>query len=463
MLMRSGMIVLAANLVEVFSALLRNVILARLLTVEQFGIAATFAILMTLIEAFQNIGLNRMIVQDRRADDPHFMASLHGAQLAVGAFAGLLMIGLAWVYAFGMGTPELLGAYMLMAAIPLINGLIHLETFRAQRQGRFMPQALRSLLSQPVGLLAVFPGYWWLGDYRTVLVAIFAQQLTAAILTHVAVRERFVLAFDRAIWRRAFTFGWPLTVNGVFMFWVLNGDRMVIFNQFGATTLGWFSAALMLTVTPTNMIAKTLQTITLPMLARSQDDQRRFQQIFDASVSAIALLVVAMALTMLLIGKYFLLILFGANYLPATEVLAYLACMSGLRLMRAVPVVAAMARGETRNPLYSNILRSLAIPLALVAALVTGNLVAVVMVGIGGEVVAALASGLLARFRVGLGERHYMFCLGLALLCMASAIAAVWVSALALVVLLPALLMLTAICFAALRKEKLRFGPGLRA
>lgn len=423
-LLRSGAVVLAANLVEVGSALLRNVILARLLSVEQFGLAATFAILMTLIEAFQNAGLNRMIVQDRDADDPRFMASLHGAQIVIGVAAGAVTALLAWPYSIGMGTPGLLGAYLAMAAIPVASGFVHLGTYRAQRAGRFGPQALRSFLSQPIGLLAVFPGYWWFGDYRAMVVAIFAQQLSAIVLTHVAVGERFAVARDPAVWRRALAFGWPMTINGLLMFWVLNGDRMIVNNRFGAEALGLFSAALLLTLTPANLIAKTLQTITLPMLAREQDSPARFQTIHDRNTSLAALIALAMVAAAMLLGELAVTLLFGARYVAAADVLALLAAVSGLRLMRAMSAIAAMARGETRNPLYTNILRAATIPVALLVAIRTSDLAAMLWVGVAGEFASAAFSALLARRRAGVGARHFLIVLAVSTTAMALGIAA---------------------------------------
>ncbi|ODP36465.1 oligosaccharide flippase family protein [Sphingomonas turrisvirgatae] len=421
--LRSGMLVLAANLTEVLSALVRNLILARLLTVEQFGIAATFAILMTLVETFQNAGLNRMIVQDPEAMQPHFMASLHGTQLVIGVAAGVLMAILAWPFAWAMDTPTLVVAYLTMAVIPLCTGFTHLETFRAQREGRFAPQALRSFISQPIGVLAVWPGFWWFGDYRAALVAIFAQQLSAIVLTHVAVRERFALAYDRDIWRRAFAFAWPLTLNGFLMFWVVNGDRMVVSNRFGAATLAWLSVALMLTMMPANLVARTVQTLALPALARNQHDGRQFAKLYNMTTTSLALVGVSMTLGLVLLGKYVLLILFGERYLPAQALLGLVACMNGVRLIRAAPVIAAMARGETRNPLYANIIRACAIPLAFAAAWQTGDLTLMLGVGIGGEVVAAIASGVLAWRHVRVPGRQYLICTALALCAMVGALA----------------------------------------
>lgn len=399
--MRSGTIVLFANIVDVAAVLARNILLARLLPVEQFGLAATFSILMTMVETFQNVGLNRLVVQSQHADDPGFVAALHGAQIVVSLLAAAALALAAAPFAMLMHTPGVAAAYRLLAIVPLINAFANLETFRVQRDGRFGPQVMRSLLSQPIGLLAVLPGFWWFGDYRAALVAVIVQQATATLLTHVRAGAQYHVAFDRATCCQVVAFGWPLIANGLLIFLILNGDRMVVLNRFGATALGWFSAAVMLTLTPANLIAKSLQTIILPLLARAQADPGAFRKVYGTSLDAVALAAVALAVGTLLVGEFVLTTLFGPKFLPGAAFLTALACMNAIRLFRAVPAIAGMARGNTRDPLYANIVRVLGVPASLAVALATGAVAPMIVTGIVTELASAIVAIMLARRHLG--------------------------------------------------------------
>lgn len=436
-MLRSGAMVLVANVVDVAAVLIRNIILARLLPVEQFGLAATFSILMTMIETFQNVGLNRLVVQDARADDPLFVARLHGAQIVVSVAAAPLLAALAYPFALAMDTPALTSGYLLLALVPLANAFVNLETFRIQRQGRFGPQVLRSLLAQPIGLLAIFPGYWWLGDHRAALVAIMAQQSAAVILTHVQVRPAFRVAFDGAVLRTVATFGWPLIANGLLMFMILNGDRIIVLQRFGPAALGWFSAVVMLTLTPANLILKSFQTVTLPALSRARADRDAFERIYDRGSSATTLAAIAAVLGTLLFGQPIIALLFGSKFMPAAAFLVPLACMNALRLLRVGPTVAAMAHGETRNPLYANLVRVLGVPAAAAAAALTGAIEPMIVAGIAAELAGAMTAGALAHRRAGISGGHYHRLLLLLTLCVAAALTISWASAYAWLLLAP--------------------------
>lgn len=412
---RSGMLVFGANIADSLIVLLRNIVLARLLSVQDFGIAATFSILLTLMDAAQTAGLNRMIVQAPDAEEKRMLDSVHGIQVVLGLVTAIVLLAAAWPYAAAMKTGSLVWAYALMAVVPAARAFCNLDSFRQQRQGRFLATIVRQLVPQFVSLAAIWPAYLLMGDYRTMLIVIMAQQVALLVVTNFFATQRFAIRFDPEISGRAFRFGWPLFVNGLLMFFVTNGDRMIVSNRFGLTTLGWFSLAFMLTMMPTTMIARSLQTLMLPSMAKAQADPVRLQRQNDQLASLVMLIMVAFVGAMALLGEPILVHIFGEKFRPAEPFLVLLAIMQGIRLVRAVPALTAMAVAETKNPLYTNLLRGAAIPVAFGVALATGDIYWMLVTGIVGEVVSALAAGWIAQRMIGIGTRHYAISLCAAL------------------------------------------------
>lgn len=407
-LFRSGALVFGGNIADTAAVLLRNVLLARLLTIADFGIAATFSIMITLMDAAQNAGISRMIVQAADAESANLQDGLHGVQFALGVITGSLLLLLSWPYALAMGTPNIIWAYALISIVPVLRGATHLDPFRIQRQGRFGPSVTRQLLPQVASLLAIWPAYQIFPDFRVMLILLFVQQIASLILSHLGAERPYRLRFERGVTGRAFSFGWPLMINSVLMFFVFNGDRMVVSNQFGLDTLGWFSAAVTLTLNPAMLVARSLQTLILPSMARVQDKQARLQLQNDRLIGLVAIIYVSFVAGVALIGGPVLVLIFGIKFGPAEPFLLLLAIMQGIRLMRAVPALAAMAKGETKNPLYTNIVRSLFIPVALLVALWTHDIYWMLATGITGEAIAALASAWLAKRMGGIHARHFL-------------------------------------------------------
>lgn len=406
-LVRSSALVFATSVVEVAVNFIRNIILARLLSVEDFGTAATFALLASLLDLAGQIGLGQLVVQARDAEDPKMQATLHTVQFALGLVAALLLLAMAWPYAFFMAAPGLFGAYAMLALIPIMRGLSHLDNMRLQRHGRFGPWAIRQIVPPILSLLVIYPAYLWLGDYRIVLVTIYVQQLGLLIASHYGADWRYAFGFDRDIIRRALHFGWPLMLNSLLMYFVFNGDRIVVSNQLGLEALGWFSAAVFLTMTPMNFVAKTAQTVLLPTMARQQDNPAAFQRQYDLAVSFVALMAVAFTAGLALLGGPIMHLTFGTKFLPAEPYLTLLAVTQGIRLIRAAPALAAMAKGETKNPFYTNMIRGVFVLVALGVTIVTKSIYLLIFVGIVGEIVATIAGAWLLKDMLGVRAGHF--------------------------------------------------------
>lgn len=401
-MMKGGLLLGGGNASIALLGLVRNVLIARLISVEDFGIASTFAITMAVIEMTSYIAIERLIIQAKDGDLPRFQATAHTLQAARGALGAVLLYLLAEPIAGLFGVPHLAWAYEAMAVTPLLHGLAHLDMHRVQRDMRFSPSVTVELAAQLLATVAAIPLALRLGDYRAMLYALLLQQVVFAVVSHAVAHRPYRWAFDTEVVGRAISFGWPLLLNGVLMFAAFHGDRIIIARMIGMTELGWYSAAFALTLMPSLVIARTMQSFFLPQLAAVQDDDAGFRRLYVVTVQAGLLIGVGSAVTFALAGPAVLIALYGTKYAAAAPVLVWLGVMQGLRLGRIGLNVVAMARADTRNPLFGNLVRVLALPLAWFAAAEGGGVAAVVALAIVGEGLALATSMLLLRKRFGL-------------------------------------------------------------
>lgn len=401
-MIKGGMLLGGGNLSIALFGLARNVLIARLISVEDFGIAATFAITMAVVEMTSNIAIDRLIIQAKDGDEPRFQATGHAVQAARAVIAAGVLFLLAGPLAALFGVPHLAWAYEAMAATPLLRGLMHLDMYRVQRDMHYLPAVTVELSAQLAATAAAVPLALWLGDYRAMLYSLLLQQVVFMAASHAVASRPYRWACDPQVIARAISFGWPLLLNGLLIFATFHGDRIIVGSAIGMTELGWFSAAYALTLTPTLVIARTLQSFFLPQLARVQGDDSAFRRIYPVTVQAALLAGVALAIAFAIAGPAILLGLYGARYEAAVPVLVGLAAMQGLRVGKAGFSIVALAKADTCNPLIANMLRALLLPAAWWAASAGGGVQAVIGFGIVGEGLALSAALLLLRRRYGL-------------------------------------------------------------
>ncbi|CTQ60233.1 oligosaccharide flippase family protein [Roseibium album] len=382
--------------------LFRNILIARLISVEDFGIASTFAVTMSLIEMTSNFALDRMLVQTSDGGSNRFQSSVQMLQAARGAIGAAIMFLAAGPIAVLFGVPDVAWAYQLLALVPLLRGLAHFDMFRLQRKLEFRTIICVEMGAVFLATASAFPLSIWLQDYRAMLWVLLLQQSTYTILSHVLAKRRYRWSFDSIVAKRAFVFGWPLLLNGILMFTIFQGDRVLVGSMIGMKELGWFSAALTLAIAPTVVIGKTLDSFFLPQLSRVQSKPEEFGHLYLASTQAALFAGVLLTLLAVLLGEFLVHILYGAKYGPAVPLLVLLFIAQGLRIGKAGPAIAATAKADTKNPMIANACRFLALPVAWLALTQGGGIMTIIYVAIAGEALALVVSLLMLHKRQNL-------------------------------------------------------------
>lgn len=392
---RSAAVLGASHAASALMILGRNVAIASLISVEDFGIASTFALAMTLVEAGTNVALDRLVVQDRWGGRHRFIAALHALQLIRGAVGAAVLLALGPIFASLMGVGHLAWAYQLLALIPLIRGFLHLGVFRVQRQMQFLPYAASIVISNAVVLAMAVPLAGWLGDFRVMLAAVLVQQVVLVAMSHVFVRIRFSLRWNTGVLCHSLRFGGPLLLNGVAMFLALQGDLFLVGTFLGMEVLGWFAVAFSLTLLPANILANTAQSLMLPGLSGARSDAIEWSARVGVTLGGTVLLGTGLVMLFVTVGPTFIHLVFGERYAPAAEILPFLAILQGVRVAKAGPAIISIALGQTRDPLMANVARLLAIPLAFLWLNAGGDIHTVIACGLIGECGALLCAYML--------------------------------------------------------------------
>lgn len=381
MLLRKALLILSGNAAASLLLMLRNLIVARLIPVEDYGIAATFALAMAVAEMASAFGLQQQIVQSKKGDDPHFQAALQGFQLLRGLASGAILFLLAVPLAQFMGIPHVAWAYQVLAVVPVLNALVHFDIHRLNRQMRFGPLLWNGILPALASLLIIYPLVLWFGDWRIMVWAILAQAAAATLTSHLMAERGWRIVFDLSIISSSMRFGWPILVNAILLFLVFQGDKLIIGSLLGMEALAVFAMGLTFTLTPTLVLAKSAQNFFLPRLS-SAIGTTEYAMLALRTMHSIALAALAFVTLTFLLGAPLVLLLLGDKYADLSPLIFWFAVGQGLRVMKAGPAIVALSIGQTANAMIANLLRVLAIPFAVLAAANRASLLDLLMIGI---------------------------------------------------------------------------------
>lgn len=370
------------------SSFVRNMILARMLTKADFGVAAAFSIIITILEFSGKLAIGRFVIQDKEGDLPDFVATAHFVQFNAGLLSALLILLLSRPLAAQFGIQEYYLALLCLSFFPLIKAFEHLDVQRLERDLQFVPSSLTEVVPQVLITLAAWPMASWLPDYRSVLVLLFVKGGMTTAMSHLLARRSYRWRINLVYIRRMLRFGWPLVINGLLMFGVFQGDQFLVASWYTMAELATYAAASSLTMSPSFFFARVLSSMMLPIMAKVQDDPRCFRQRYQVCVQAVSAFSALYSVVVVVGAEALMVIIFGAKYQGGGVVLSWLAAANAFRIIRIAPAIAALAKADSKNQMYSNLFRGIGLLPAIGAAIAQQPIWLIAASGLVGEAIA---------------------------------------------------------------------------
>jgi O-antigen/teichoic acid export membrane protein len=382
------------------SLFVRNVILARMISTADLGVASIFGMTAYLLEMMSNLATETLLVQAPDGDEPPFQATSQLVIAGRGVINAVLLLFLATPLARLFGVPQARWAFACMALVPLIKGFTHLDPNRVQRHMQFEPWILVNLIPSVVVTVLAYPLAAWLRNYTVMLWLLIAQMAVTVLVSHLVAKRRYAWGWNPHYAKKIFKFGWPLMINGVLMYLIFQGDRFVIGaahqlfpkSSFTLGDLGVYSVAFGLTLAPSLLVASVSSSLFLPLLSRTQHDRHQFQRRYFVCAQVIGLGAAMITIPFVAAGGPLVVFVYGQKYAAAAHFIGWLAAMQFLRTMRVVPTLATTALGDTQTSMYSNVARTSAFLASLMVAALGRDMTWIAACGFFGELLAGTVS-----------------------------------------------------------------------
>jgi O-antigen/teichoic acid export membrane protein len=366
----------------------RYVILARFLGAADFGIAATFILTVQVLQTVSNMALNMLIVQSRDGDDLSLQATAHSLQVLRGVVSAALVLALAWPISALFGIPHALWGLQALAIVPLLEGFAHLDMHRMERHMHFRPSIMVGAVPKLITALAAWPVAAWLTDYSAALWLLIGQGVAGLLVSHAVAKHPYRLAWNRRYVAEILGFGWPLLLNGVLFFGVSQGDRVIVGTAYTMTDLGIYSVSAGFVITLSASLFRVINTLSLPPLARAQDDPGEFVRRYGICSMAFSLMAAVCGAFLIVAGEPLVVLFYGEPYRAAGVLVGWLAAAQSMRVLRLGPSIAAMAKGDTQCLMYANVFRVSGLVAAAGAAFAGAPLAWIAAAAVLGEAVA---------------------------------------------------------------------------
>jgi O-antigen/teichoic acid export membrane protein len=313
-----------------------TVVLARLLSPEDFGLQGMVLVVIGFLGLFRDAGLGMATVQ--RLEVTHEQTStLFWINVAVGAMLATLCAALAPVLAAFYHEPRLYWIAVVSGATFMFNGLAAQHGALLRRGMRFVTQAKIDVLSLAVGsgtgIVMALLGcrYWSLVGMAMVNSIVGAAGVLLAVAWLPGPPRR------RSGIRSMLHFGGLATCNSFVVFLAWNAEKLLLGRVWGADALGLYGRAFQLVTLPVEQLNTAVTGVALPALSRLQHDAKRLARSFLRGFSLLISSTIPITITCALFAEEIVRIVLGPKWMEATPI---------FRLLAPVALVFAVA-----NPL----------------------------------------------------------------------------------------------------------------
>jgi O-antigen/teichoic acid export membrane protein len=248
--------------------LLNNVVLARLLAPELFGIMVIVNTVRTGIELASDIGIGQNIVHNPRAETPAFYDTAWTLQVMRGLTLGLLSAALAWPIAWFYRNPELAGIFAVASLFFVFAGFESTSRFLAQKRLQLAAYSAFEVGYTAVAvaahiILAIISPTIWALVFGGIISA--GAVMIGSYFLVPGIRHHFVL--DRAAMREILSFGRWVFISSIVYFLAMNFDRLYMARAVPLAILGTYGIARSLADILNLLVARFGNFIVFPMVA----------------------------------------------------------------------------------------------------------------------------------------------------------------------------------------------------
>jgi O-antigen/teichoic acid export membrane protein len=359
------------SIVTQVSRVVVAIVLARLLTPADYGLAAIAFVCTTFVLTLSDASLGKALVQQATIDELD-RSTVFWATLGIGVLLTGGGVAVSGPLAHLFHQPK---AQPLIAVLSISFILVSLQMTQAslfQRSMMFKATTVRLILSVAVGG-AVGIGTALMGGGAWALIA---QQLA------VGATSAFLL-WVLSPWRPKLMFSWSrLRSLGGFGFRVMgarlmddvssNADNALIGRFLGSAALGAYSVAYNLMTVPVVRLVLPIQETLFPAYARIQDDVSRVRQIWLRTTVVVTSVVAPAMVGLVVVAPDFIHVVLGSRWAATGPVVRILAPLAIAQSLAALASTTLLARGRAKTVFRFSVVNTILVVGAFVFGLQWG-------------------------------------------------------------------------------------------
>lgn len=318
----------ADNIASSGVSFLVGLILARLLTPEEFGIIGMITIFIAISNSIIDSGFSNALIRKKDAKPIDYNTVFY-FNLIAGFFFYFILYILSPEISNFYNEPRLTPITRVMGCILIINSLGIIQKTLLIKNVDFKTQTKVSIIASVIsGIVGIGMAMAGLGIWSLVVQQITRQLLNTTFLWTYS-NWKPVLEFSKVSFNELFEFGYKLLISGLIDTIYKNIYFIIIGRFYNASQLGQYTQAEQFNTIFSSNLTSVVQRVSYPILSSIQDESERLKNAYRKVIKVTMLITFTCMLGLAALSKPLILILIGEKWIIATEYLQII-CFSGM-------------------------------------------------------------------------------------------------------------------------------------
>ena len=312
---------LALKFVENFLAkgmgLVISILLARLISPDDFGQLAIITVFINLSYSFIHSGLSQALVQKKDVDDLDYSTVFY-ISLTIAVILTIVLILVAPFIGNWYKSSSLVAPLRFYAISLLFGAFNSIQSAKMQKEMQFKNLLISRIITVFLsGAIGVFAAYKGMGLWALVIYN-FSVTVIGCLAHFIYCKWIPKLAFSTKRAKGLFNYGWKILVSGLLFSLYSDLRTIIIGKKYSTEDLGYYDRGKQVPTIFATTIDGAVQGVMFPTMASVQDQKEQVRAILKRTLTLGALIIIPFMAGLALLTRPFISVFYGDKWLPAT-------------------------------------------------------------------------------------------------------------------------------------------------
>lgn len=350
--------------------LIVQIVLARILTPEEFGVLAILMVFVTIVDSIAQSGLGTALIQKKDADITDYSSAFWlSIGLSILLYVMLYFVSPYIALFYEMST--LTDYLRVIGIVVLFNSINSIFRSSLQKKMEFKKIFVISLISTiGSGVLGIFTAIKGFGTWALIF-QVISQSLLNVFVSIFLIKWKPKFVFSGARAKGLFSFGWKMCVTGILYVFYNGFSELIIGKTCSSSALGYYTQGRRYPNTAINVLSNAIQNVLFPAFSTMQNDKERLKKAMRKALIVGSFVIVPISFLLIAAAKPLVVILLTEKWLPCVLVFQITCLSQCIAMVQMVSLRAYTALG------YSTLYLQLQ-AIKLVSLLIFGGATAII-------------------------------------------------------------------------------------